>query len=119
MRISLGAVLAVLLLLPEPAISADKDPAPLLARIKATRGEGAGNAEAARAWQELVRLGPDALLPTLAAMDGAGVIASNWLRAATDALAEKAFAARRLSATDLEAFVMKRKHSGAARRLAY
>jgi hypothetical protein len=78
-----------------------------------------GNAEATRAWQELVRLGPEALLPTLAAMDGADAIARNWLRAATDAIAEKAFAAHRLSATDLESFVLKRKHSGAARRIAY
>ncbi len=113
------ALAAVLLLLPLPAGGAGTEADQLLARIKAVRGKGAGNAEAAQAWQELVRLGPDALLPTLAAMDGADVIASNWLRAATDALAEKAFAARRLSATDLEAFVRKRKHSGAARRIAY
>ncbi|MBI1913145.1 MAG: hypothetical protein HYS12_00045 [Planctomycetes bacterium] len=113
------ALVAVLLLLLLPVRAAGTDAGPLLARIKAVRGEGAGNAEAARAWQELVRLGPEALLPTLAAMDGADAIARNWLRAATDAIAEKAFVARQLSATDLEAFVLKRTHSGAARRIAY
>src|SRR5262249_21919303 len=102
-----------------PVRAADKDPGPLLARIKAVRGKGEGNAEARRAWQELVRLGPDALLPTLAAMDSADTIASNWLRSATDAIAEKAFAARALSPTDGEASVLKRKHGGAARRIAY
>ncbi|HKB40601.1 MAG TPA: hypothetical protein VKD72_29515 [Gemmataceae bacterium] len=115
----LAAVLLLLPVLAPPVRAADKDPGPLLARIKAVRGKGEGNAEARRAWQELVRLGPDALLPTLAAMDSADTIASNWLRSATDAIAEKAFAARSLSATDLEAFVLKRKHSGAARRIAY
>src|SRR5262249_54580287 len=92
----LAAVLLLLPVLAPPVRAADKDPGPLLARIKAVRGKGEGNAEARRAWQELVRLGPDALLPTLAAMDSADTIASNWLRSATDAIAEKAFAARSL-----------------------
>src|SRR5262245_1108396 len=119
MRRPSGKGLAAVLLLSmlgSPARAADRGPEPLLARIKAVRGEGEGNAEARQAWQERIRLGPEALLPTLAAMDGASAIANNWLRSATDAIAEKAFAARRLSATDLEAFVLKRKHSGAARR---
>ena len=119
MRLLRGAcLLAVPLLLPSPAAAADKDPAPLLARIKAVRKQGAGNAEAAAAWKELVRLGPSALLPTLAAMD-ADPLTSNWLRAAADAIAEKALAARQLSAKDLEAFVLQKKHNGAARRIAY
>jgi hypothetical protein len=115
----LAAVLLLLPVLAPPVRAAARSPEPLLARIKAVRGEGEGNAEARRAWQELIRLGPEALLPTLAAMDGTDTIANNWLRSATDAIAEKAFAARRLSAADLEAFVLKRKHSGAARRIAY
>jgi hypothetical protein len=112
-------LLAVLLLLPAlPAVAANKDPAPLLARIKAVRKQGAGNAEAAAAWMELVKIGPSALLPTLAAMD-ADPITANWLRAAADAIAEKALAARQLSAKDLETFVLQKKHNGAARRIAY
>src|SRR5437588_11564531 len=65
----------------------------LLARIKAVAREGAGNAEAGRAWKELVRLGPDALPAILTAMDGADPTASNWLRTAVDAIAERTLAA--------------------------
>src|SRR5262245_51036747 len=121
MRTPLSTALAAVLLFSHGGTAAptDSDVTALLARIKAVRGKGAGNVEAARAWQKLIRLGPDALLPTLAAMDDADLITSNWLRSATDAIAEKAFAARQLSAMDLEAFVFKRKHSGAARRIAY
>ena len=119
MRLLTGAcLLAVPFLWPSPAPAANKDPAPLLARIKAVRAQGAGNAEAAAAWKELVQLGPSALLPTLAAMD-TDPITANWLRAAADAIAEKALAARQLSAKDLERFVLQKKHDGAARRIAY
>jgi hypothetical protein len=93
---------------------------PLLARIKAVRKEGADNRQAARAWKELVRLGPDALPAVLAALDDADVIAANWLRAAVDAIAEHELSAgRRLPADKLEAFIQDTHHAGAARRLAY
>ena len=118
-RLPGACLLAALLLVPtSPIPAANKDPAPLLARIKAVRGQGAGNAEAAAAWKELVQLGPSALLPTLAAMD-ADPRAANWLRAVADAIAEKALASRQLSAKDLEAFVLQKKHDYAARRIAY
>jgi hypothetical protein len=93
---------------------------PLLAKIKAVRGEGAGNAEAAKAWRELVKLGPDALLDILAALDSEEPISANWLRTAVDAIAERELAARRpLPAARLEAFVRDTKQPPAARRLAY
>lgn len=118
-RSTSACLLAALLLLPTASTpAANTDSAPLLARIKAVRGRGVGNAEAAAAWKELVQLGPSALLPTLAAID-ADPLAANWLRAAADAIAEKALAARQLSAKDLEAFVLQKKHDGAARRIAY
>jgi hypothetical protein len=108
----------VLLLAGDSGLAADAGP--LLARIKAVGREGAGGGEAARAWQELVSLGPDVLLTILAAMDDANVRAANWLRSAVDAIAERELAAgRALPAAKLEAFIKETKHAGPARRLAY
>jgi hypothetical protein len=60
------------------------------------------------------------MLPTLAAFDDADATAVNWLRAAVDALAEQALAAKkRLPAAELEKFIGETRHSGVARRLAY
>ncbi len=103
-----------------PARSADADPAPLLARITAVKAEGAGNADAAKAWRDLVALGPKALAPTLLALDGADATAANWLRSAVDAVAEKELTAGRpLPADKLEAYLKDTKHSPLGRRLAY
>ncbi len=100
--------------------AAAEAPAPLLARIKAVGKEGAGNIAAAKAWKELVRLGPVALLDPLAALDDAPPAAANWLRSAVDAIAEKTLSAgKTLPAAKLEAFVRDRRHAGSARRLAY
>jgi hypothetical protein len=94
--------------------------AKLLTQIKAVSREGAGNQEAGAAWKQLVSLGGDALLPTLAAMDDATPAAANWLRSAVSALAEKETAAgKKLPADQLEAFVKDGKHNPAARRVAY
>jgi hypothetical protein len=93
---------------------------PLLARIKAVGREGAGNVEAARAWSDLVRQGPEALPAVLAALDDADPTAANWLRTAVDTIAERALAAGRpLPAARLEAFVKDTRHAGRARYLAY
>src|SRR5437764_2266999 len=111
-----GALLLALATVPCAAAS---DAGPLLARIKAVGGEGAGNEEAGRAWRELVALGPDALPDILAGFDGADDRAANWLRAAVDAVAEREVnAGRKLPADKLEAFVKETKHAPAARRLA-
>jgi hypothetical protein len=112
-----GALLLALAAAPH-AVAADAGP--LLARIKAVGSEGAGNAEAGRAWRELVALGTDALPAILTAFDDADDRAANWLRAAVDAIAERQLdAGRKLPADKLEAFVKETKHSPAARRLAY
>jgi hypothetical protein len=96
------------------------DPGPLLQRIKAVGREGAGNVEAAAAWRELTKLGPDVLPDILTALDDADPIAANWLRNAVDAIADRALAARQpLPAAKLEAFVRDTRHAGPARRLAY
>ncbi len=92
----------------------------LLAKIKAVGKEGAGNVEAAAAWNALSRRGPDVLVELLTGLDGASPRAANWLRSAVDAIAERAVqGGRPLPAGDLEAFVRDRKHAGHARRLAF
>jgi hypothetical protein len=116
---SLGGVAVLTLLTSRPAGGGDAV-GPLVARIRAVGTEGAGNAEAAAAWKELVRLGPDALPDILAALDDAGPVAANWLRSAVDAVAERQLAAGRpLPVTQLEKFVRDTRHVGPARRLAY
>jgi hypothetical protein len=93
---------------------------PLLAQIKAVRAEGGGNPDAAKAWRELVKLGPDVLTDILSAFDDDNPISANWLRAAVDAIAERELAARRsLPAAKLETFVLDTRQPGTARRLAY
>jgi hypothetical protein len=111
-----AAALCGLALAPAPAAELE----PLLARIKAVGKEGRGSAEAGKAWRALVQTGPDALLPTLAALDDADDVTANWLRTAVDAIAEhEVTAGHQLPAAKLEEFVKQTRHSGPARRLAY
>jgi hypothetical protein len=99
---------------------ADSDFAALIMKIKAVGREGAGNAEASKAWKELVRAGPKSLLIVLAAFDDADTTADNWLRLAVDTIAERALASGGfLPAKELEAFILETQHHPAARRLAY
>src|SRR5690242_1954530 len=86
---------ALLLALAATPYAVGADAGPLLARIKAVGPEGEGNAEAGRAWRDLVALGPDALPAILTAFDGADDRAANWLRAAVDAVAEREVSAGR------------------------
>lgn len=115
-----SAAILVLVLLPGAGNSLGAEAGPLLARLKAVGREGAGNPEAGAAWRALVRMGPDALLPTLAALDDASPTAANWLRTAVDAIVEHELSAgRALPAASLEAFVRDTNHAGPGRRLAY
>src|SRR5262245_35636002 len=106
-----GAILLAFL-----SVGADDDLAACLRTLRAVDKEGAGNEEAAAAWKSLVARGPDALLPTLAAFDGAPPRAVNWLRAAVDAIAD---GKQPLDAKKLDEFVRDTKRDGQARRLAY
>jgi hypothetical protein len=113
------ATALLLFILSAPAVraaSADD----LIAKLKAVGKEGADNVEAAKAWKELVKLGPDALLPILASMDDNKRTASNWLRPAVDAIGEKALNDKKpLPKDDLEKFVRKTDNPPAGRRIAY
>jgi hypothetical protein len=95
------------------------DTSDLLAQIQAVGREGKGNAAASKAVRELIREGPGALLPALAALDDASPVAANWLRSAVDSIADGALREGKLSAADLEAFVRDTKHAGHGRRLAF
>jgi hypothetical protein len=115
-------LLAAIGILPaaEQATSADQGLSDLVLKIKAVGPEGAGNLAASDASRELAARGPEALPALLRALDGAGPLAANWLRAAIDSIAERALlAGRPLPAAELEAFLLDRTHDGPARRLAY
>jgi hypothetical protein len=118
LAITVGA--AFLLMLPACQLSSGAEADSLLRRIKVVGHEGAGNIEAARAWRQLVQLGPAALPAILTAFDDADIIAANWLRTAVDAIAERTLAAgQHLPKKALEKFMAERQHNGEARRLAY
>jgi hypothetical protein len=114
----LSAVLIALILLPGSSSALDTES--LIEQILTVGREGEGNRKASAAWRELTQLGPNALIQILSAFDQADPVAANWLRAAVDAIAERALTnGRPLPAAKLEAFVRETKHSGSARRLAY
>lgn len=98
------------------ALAADPDPSALAAVAK----EGATNEAAAAAWKAVVAKGPDGLFVALKAFKGASPAGQNWLRAATDAVAEGEAAAKRpLPADKLKAFALDTTEEPAARRIAY
>jgi len=88
--------------------------------INAVGTEGTGNAEAAKAWGELVKGGPDALFPILSGIVDSKPTAANWLRTAVDAIAEKQHkAGGKFDAEKLTAFVKDLKGSPTARHVAF
>lgn len=113
--LALGAALAAV-----PARASDEDTARALKALKAVSKEGKGNEDAGPAWKTLVSKGGPALLPTLEAFDDTNATATNWLRAAVDAIAEGETAAgRKLPADKLEAFVKDTKNAATGRHAAY
>ncbi len=93
---------------------------PLLTKILAVGPEGQGNAEAAAAWKTLTAGATPADLPELlTAMDQAGPLAANWLRAAIFTLTDRAAAASTpLSPDTLTTFLKNQSHGPAGRLLA-
>jgi tetratricopeptide (TPR) repeat protein len=83
--------------------------------------EGKGNRTAKDAWAELTAgANADQLPALLAAMDGAGPLAANWLRAAVDTVAERHMRQHgKLLTSPLEKFLSEKQHDQRARRLAY
>lgn len=109
------------LLMASLAIAADSPQiSESLAKIKAVGREGQGNESASAAWKTLVKSGGSALLPTLAAFDSSNPTAANWLRSAIDAIVQsETKAGHKLPADELQAFIKRKSHDPAARRIAY
>ena len=91
-----------------------------IATLKKVGHDGAGNRAATQAWP-IVAAVDAAQLPTLlAALDDAGPLAVNYLRAAVDTVAERALAAgQTLPHDQLQKFVLDKSHAPRSRRLAF
>lgn len=88
--------------------------------ILAVGREGEGNEEARAAWKELVKAGPQSLLPVVEAAGKGNVVADNWLRLAATVVADEAVAAKKsLPMAELERFLRDTSHASAARSLAF
>lgn len=91
-----------------------------VARLRAVGPEGAGNAEAAAAFEALSASQAEAILPLLRAMESSGPMARNWLRSAVEVVVERSLkAGKALPFDDLKAFLDDTHQSPEARRLAY
>lgn len=91
-----------------------------IAAIRAVGEAGQGSEAAAKAWHALSASRPEQIPVILAAMDGASALAHNWLRAAIDAVVERARqGGQALPREGLEAFLADDHHDGQARWLAY
>ena len=110
----------VWLVMASGAHAATVDLEPLLKALQSVGPKGAGNREAALAWQQVVRADADQLPVVLAAMDQAGPLGANWIRTAADTIAERLL--RRdgqLPAAELQRFVNDTRHNPRARLVAY
>lgn len=91
-----------------------------LETLRAVGNEGAGNRQAAEAWQEVAQANAGQLPQILSALDGANPLAANWIRAAVDTIAERDLEEQGiLPKAELESFVMNESHAPRARRLAF
>ena len=88
--------------------------------IRLVGPKGQGHLAAAAAWKQVAKADAGQLPRILAAMDGVGPLAHNWLRAAVDAIAERQLAGGgKLPLVGLEKFLLATNHDPRARRLAY
>lgn len=82
--------------------------------------KGKGNKEASVAWKQIVKHDASAITSVLAGMDGANVLAINWLRAAVDTIAERTINdGGELPLDDIQEFLLDTSHHPRARRSAY
>ena len=106
--------LPLLLLLAGPAFASLDESINSLVKVGS---EGQGNEAASVAWKEVVKAGPDALVPILKATGQGSVLADNWLRLAANTIAAKA--GKSSPVKPLEAFLRDERQNSAARVLAY
>lgn len=91
----------------------------LLRAIRAVQHEGQGNVAAQVAWRQLAQQPAEQIPEILEAFAGASPLATNWLAAAVESIAERELRKGTLSAGALEPFVNDRRQAPQARRLAY
>lgn len=119
-RLTFCWVVALAVGLASANAGACQDVQSLVLRIKAVGKEGVGNPEAAKAFKQLVHMGPGILPEVLAGMDDANPVAINWLRSAVESIQDRAINNNQKIPTDrLEAFLKDTSHAGRSRRLAY
>jgi hypothetical protein len=88
--------------------------------IRAVGKEGQGNAQAAKAVQELAKADSTTLPTILKGFAGAGPVAENWLRGAVEAIVDRTIAkGEKLPAAEMEQFILDRSQNPKGRRLAY
>jgi hypothetical protein len=94
--------------------------APLLKQIRAVGPKGEGHRDAIAAVERLSRAPVSQLPEILGGMDGAGPLATNWIRAAVDTIAQHHLAeGGDLPTASLETFLLDTSHAPRARRTAY
>ena len=108
------------LILPGQSQANPSDPAQHIAIIQKVGLKGAGNPEAAVAFQKLSQARASSILPLLRAIEKSNPIARNWLRSAVEAIVERELAAKKsLPFEELESFLADRNQAPEARRLAF
>ena len=113
-------IAALVFALPFLANAADPSLAKNLERVRAVGPKGEGHREAGQAAKALSQADGAELPVILGAMDGASILAENWLRGIAEAIAQKQTASGgKLPVAQLEKFLAETKHSPHARRLAY
>lgn len=120
MRLLPSLSLSVFFFLPlAPLLRAEPWTEPL-AQLRQVGPEGAGNTEAAAAWNELTALGSEVIVPVLTAMEGAGPLSRNWMRTAVETVFERELKAKTdLPSEAIKAFLLDRENEPNARRLAF
>lgn len=82
--------------------------------------EGEGNVEAAAAWDELTKLGSEAIIPILSSMEGASPLARNWMRSAAETIFSNELEKKsEMPALEIKGFLENRENDPNARRLAF
>ncbi|MBI2823724.1 MAG: hypothetical protein HYX69_03415 [Planctomycetia bacterium] len=119
MRSSTALLIGFLLFALPSSLSAVDIPKEL-AMLKAVGPEGAGTAAARAAWSRLSQGDAASLTALLGALDDAGPLAANWIRAAIDTIAERELQhVGKLPVAPLEKFTLDTSHAPRARRLAF
>lgn len=91
-----------------------------LQTIQVVDSDHSANEAIQKAWRRVVESDAARIPEILAAMDGAGPLATNWLRAAVDTVVERELKGEgNLPLKALEAFLADRSHSPRPRRLAF